>query len=279
MSQPEATIRVNVDVTNPGQFFACCGLLELADRLWPGAEGWFEEAVFCVACEGTLRDVLLAAKSVTLAGGVGSDTDSDEEADEDDNRIVTPVEILTPVSIRLDWWSDISVKPWSGSMNVHTIALAMANAIDPDRSDPFSQCEVVYYCPESSSTMNKSRKAKPKKREPFYFDSLRGPNSHSRDVGFSTNQLKMKTTASPVVEFLCLIGLQRCRPNPTPVPRQFDFFTWTVPLPISVIPAAVTGQLSSVGGSAFRFRNKYRSDQKKLKAYMPAVPLSQGDDQ
>ncbi len=24
--------------TNPGQFFACCGLLELADRLWPGAE-------------------------------------------------------------------------------------------------------------------------------------------------------------------------------------------------------------------------------------------------
>ena len=34
-------IRVNVDPTNPGQFFACCGLLELADRLWPGAEGWF----------------------------------------------------------------------------------------------------------------------------------------------------------------------------------------------------------------------------------------------
>ncbi|TWW08183.1 hypothetical protein E3A20_26890, partial [Planctomyces bekefii] len=24
---------VNVDPTNPGQFFACCGLLELADRL------------------------------------------------------------------------------------------------------------------------------------------------------------------------------------------------------------------------------------------------------
>ena len=27
---------VNVDPTNPGQFFACCGLLELADRLWQG---------------------------------------------------------------------------------------------------------------------------------------------------------------------------------------------------------------------------------------------------
>jgi len=33
---PPPSITVTVDVTNPGQFFACCGLLELADRLWPG---------------------------------------------------------------------------------------------------------------------------------------------------------------------------------------------------------------------------------------------------
>ena len=36
------SIRITVDPTNPGQFFACCGLLELADRLWRGAEGGFE---------------------------------------------------------------------------------------------------------------------------------------------------------------------------------------------------------------------------------------------
>ena len=30
------SIRIAVDPTNPGQFFACCGLLELADRLWSG---------------------------------------------------------------------------------------------------------------------------------------------------------------------------------------------------------------------------------------------------
>ena len=50
MSKPEASIRVNVDVTNPGQFFACCGLLELADRLWPGAEGWFKRDQFHISC-------------------------------------------------------------------------------------------------------------------------------------------------------------------------------------------------------------------------------------
>src|SRR6059058_2715350 len=58
MTNAAPSIRVNVDVTNPGQFFACCGLLELADRLWPGAEGWFEKGKFCVACEGDLPTLL-----------------------------------------------------------------------------------------------------------------------------------------------------------------------------------------------------------------------------
>src|SRR5205085_164164 len=55
-------ICVNVEPTNPGQFLACCGLLELADRLWPGAEGWFAEGgrEFKIACGGTLRELLAA---------------------------------------------------------------------------------------------------------------------------------------------------------------------------------------------------------------------------
>src|ERR671939_36670 len=50
MRHPDPSIRVNVDPTNPGQFFACCGLLELADRLWAGAEGWYTEGAttFCL---------------------------------------------------------------------------------------------------------------------------------------------------------------------------------------------------------------------------------------
>jgi CRISPR-associated protein Csb3 len=41
MRELEPQITMNADVTNPGQFFACCGLLELAHRLWPGTEAWF----------------------------------------------------------------------------------------------------------------------------------------------------------------------------------------------------------------------------------------------
>ena len=68
---------VNVDPTNPGQFFACCGLLELADRLWPGAEGCFakEDREFTITRGGTLRGLLAAAKAVTFAGASAATAD------------------------------------------------------------------------------------------------------------------------------------------------------------------------------------------------------------
>src|ERR1700747_1484984 len=64
-AQPNITLN-NVDVTNPGQFFACCGLLELAYRLCPGAEGWFEGSAFHVSNSAELDGVLeqLAAAEI-----------------------------------------------------------------------------------------------------------------------------------------------------------------------------------------------------------------------
>ena len=59
MSNPTPNITIPVDLTNPGQFFACCGLLELADRLWPGAEGWFTDMgqEFNIAGGGALSEL------------------------------------------------------------------------------------------------------------------------------------------------------------------------------------------------------------------------------
>ena len=42
----ESSLCIHTDLTNPGHFFACCGLLELANRLWPGSTGWFEASNF-----------------------------------------------------------------------------------------------------------------------------------------------------------------------------------------------------------------------------------------
>ncbi len=59
MSEPN--IKIPVDVTNPGQFLACCGLLELASRLDEQGEGWFGDRRFQLRFKssfGSLVDAL-----------------------------------------------------------------------------------------------------------------------------------------------------------------------------------------------------------------------------
>lgn len=276
---PEAAITVNVDVTNPGQFFACCGLLELADRLWPGAEGWFNESnrQFCVACMGSLKDLLAAAQSVkyALLSDSAEEGGEEENAEEDEGEI-QPLVIESPIALRLDWWKDKAIKTWAGSMKVDLIAAAMSNAIDPSSIDPFNQAQVVFDLPVVQSHGRKNKKAKPKKREPFYFDCRRAANSHSLDVGFSANDLRIATVAHPVVEFLCLVGLQRSRPKPTSQPRVFDYWTWSWRCRVQLLPAVVTGLVGDATSQRLRFENGFRSGQKKHKAFRPAISLNQG---
>jgi CRISPR-associated protein Csb3 len=265
------SIRIQVDRTNPGQFFACCGLLELADRLWGFAEGWFENGAFHIRTEdaiASLSKLLESARSIRLSEHDGASADQDEDKEEEDSEDETgSLAIVSPISIRLDWWEDKSIKPWAGSMKANKIFLAMCHAIDPLCADPFDQGGVVFD-PQLPPSPGKKQGAKAKKREPFYFDARRGASAWSIDVGFSTDALKISTTAHPVVEALCLIGLQRCRPKPTEKPRVFDYFAWRTPLPISIVPAAVSGLIGS--GDCYRFVNSFRTDQKKHKTYTSA---------
>jgi CRISPR-associated protein Csx14 len=88
----------------------------------------------------------------------------------------------------------------------------------------------------------------------------------------------MTTAAYPAVEFLCLVGLQRCRPCPTNAPRVFDYYTWSVPVPLQLMPAAVCGLLCDFGRRGYRFDNGFRTDQRKHKAFLPATPLGETND-
>ena len=68
----KSIIRLKVDPANPGQFFACCGLLEIAERLWDGVEGWFEGDHFCFRKNGrivSLSEVLNAVRNICLENG------------------------------------------------------------------------------------------------------------------------------------------------------------------------------------------------------------------
>ena len=280
MRNPEPTIVLNADVANPGQFFACCGLLELADRLWPGAEGWFQgdsiAGQFCVWWPnpaGSLKSLLEAARSVEFDV---DDADGPNPAGDDDDESgpVVPILITAPFSMLLDWWSEKSIKPWAGSMKERVILRAMLRAIAPDAADPFNVQQAVNTTSKQEPAVeNKRSKSQPKKREPFYFDSRRGTKSHPLDSGWSPDTHKMEHMCAPAVEALCFFGLQRCRPMPTTIPGTGRYIVWPEHLPVSIAAAAVAGILPVQGGMACEFRNFFRTDQRKHKAFGEAKCL------
>lgn len=268
---PTPAFSVNVDVTNPGQFFACCGLLELADRLWPGAEGWFADGQFHVTCQGALMELLEAVRTIKIDTTTAAEND---EADDDEDSGFTALEIISPIRLRLDWWAEKALKPWAGTMREGNIFPAVCAAIDPKNPDPLNQREIVYD-PVTPSTSGK-RAPKRKKREPFYFDAHRGANALAIDIGYMPDAHGMETVAAPAVEALCLIGLQRCRPMSAGRPRMFDYFTWSMPSCVAVLPVVMNGLIPDPHPQQFRFENAFRTGQKKHKAFNPASLISTG---
>jgi CRISPR-associated protein Csb3 len=264
MRKQKANCVVSVDLANPGQFFACCGLLELAHRLWQGAEGWFEDHEFLIrkinGKSGALDDLIRAVTTVDL-----------QQVDSQDDYS-SPIHVPTPFNLRLDWWNDEQgggkrLKVWAGSMRNVRIARAMQHALrnqdqGGDLSSLFSYGIVVY---ESDRPDQKV--------EPFYFDSRRGSCARSIDTGFTPDTLEMTTVAYPATELLCLIGLQRCRPSVTETDRVFDYFTWSMPLSCPVTPAATSGLLANVGARGFRFENGFRTGQKKHKCFLTSSAI------
>jgi CRISPR-associated protein Csx14 len=262
------TVRLNVDATNPGQMFACCGLMEIASRLDTGSRGWFEYNQFVVETKLSLRELLACARDFKFGESQDTEEADDENSEDDEEGALTPIYISSPITICLDWWEQKSLKTWAGSMKEAIIFASMCGAIDPDSPDPFNQAQVVYE--QQKPVPPGSRAKKPKKREPFYFDSRRGYNTHSRDVGFSTDAQKMLVLANPVVEALCFVGLQRCRPVPTGEPRIFNYSTWSTPREILLFPAAIAGLLPDSQIETYQFENWFRTSQRKHKAFLSA---------
>jgi CRISPR-associated protein Csb3 len=257
MSPRTPAITINVDVTNPGQFFACCGLLELADRLWPGAEGWFDNAFFCINAAGTLPDLW------TLIA------DADLRALDPGDETASPMRLEAPFGLTLDWWKDEEaggrrLKVWAGSMRAVRIAQAMKAAIrDAAQHERPLDYATVVYDPDDPK----------KKVEPFYYDARRGGSARPIDIGFSPDSLTMRTVAFPAVEFLCVVGLQRFRPALTSQRRIFEYHTWRTPLPPFLAAVAASGLDALADGVGYRFENAFRTDQEKHKSFLPATPM------
>ncbi len=296
----ETTITLHVDPANPGQYFACCGLFELASRIAPEALAHFEQDRTnkqwrfiisnsitpdgkALSLQNLLTEIINAKITNANIGGncdSANDESSDSYDNSEDDAKAPPLQFSPPFEFRLDWWENAdsktaALKVWAGSMDCLGIATAMQNAIrlviaesnfQENAQGILSTCRVVY---EPISANSKTKK--PKKKEPFYFDAKRGPNADSRDVGFAPNDLSLETIASPTVELLCLVGLQRAIPSPAKQPRQFAYTLWTIPLPVSLLAAAVNGQIQGSTDYSYRFESWFRTSQKKHKAFLQAT--------
>ncbi|WP_038171088.1 type I-U CRISPR-associated helicase/endonuclease Cas3 [Verrucomicrobium sp. BvORR106] len=264
------TITLDVNPTNPGHYFACCGLLELAARLSPNSVGWFQQLI----ATGGWRFHL--ANTTTIADLLEKVVKAEINALDPDDATASALMVEAPFNVRLDWWktadrNTAALKVWAGTMEGPRIARAMQAAVkggcfaaDFDHERLLFDSRIAY---DPANLANKV--------EPFYFDSNRGPNAHSRDVGFAANDLKLETLASPAVELLTLVGLQRAIPAPVPnIQRNFDYHVWTHPLPVSLVSGAINGVLPDSHSHGFRFESWFRTGQRKHKAFLNARAIS-----
>jgi CRISPR-associated protein Csb3 len=293
VTDPEPTISVAVDPTNPGQFFACCGLLELADRLWPGAEGWFAEGgrEFRIACGGTLGKVLYALiechltntmteaqharfKEISAMSVAKRRTSGAEDEGKELEKLLreAPIVMKHPFDVTLDWFTDdyaggSRFKTWAGRQSVLDIATSMKDALNGTtwRTEE---------CLSFSVT---------KCGLPFNFDSDLGGQGGAIDLGFSFDPLagsaltRIESSARPALELLAFIGLQRFRPSEIKGQNRFLYTAWNRPLPLQVAMPAACGALPVNGASRYEYRLLYRT--KYLKSFLPSIPFTGASDE
>ena len=297
MKYPEPSFSVHVDVTNPGQFFACCGLFELAHRLWSEAEGWFDmsRSVFSILVRErncTLLDHLVAELKECDLSGLSDAELQERKALETEKRQLERLNqtlpsnaearrkslgkearggkilLAQPFQITLDWWQTTDADPaspktWAGRQELHKIARSAQDALPTDAQGMalFDHGDVMRkpreYC--------KNERQQNEPVQPFYFDARRF--AHSLDTGFSLDTQDAETTANPAVELSCLIGLQRFRPAQSSVKWSFEYQTWARPLSAPVAAGVASCAAPMPAATRYRFPLKFRDDQKRYKAF------------
>lgn len=281
---PEPTIRINVDVTNPGQFFACCGLLELASRIDRYATAHFENGQFLVA--GDVQTVLDRFFACEVKAEASSALTSGDEADETDEKDdvnphrgrIYPITLGDPFNLLLDWWNDgeaqgQKLKTWTAGMHVTDLLLGY------HKKQKRKGQTVLTNIPSMRDHFAAAVKRNPDDwlREPwpievpsaFCYDSRLSRNN-ALDLGHTSIGIM---AFSPAIDVLTLIGLQRFRPKVMEAWTRHRYFTWSQPLPVEVAAVATLGLLPHLNGTCFEFPIKPRDAQGRYKLFGHAQPV------
>lgn len=266
-----------VDVTNPGQFYACCGLLELATASDPEATGCFEGNGFTVYAAAdpckVARQVQLAIdmrrqnlerlRELRAINGIRSrDKENPElielkslEAVEREAGIWATV---NSSHLKVDWWRhgpSGEVKTWAGKQVTFDAVKSMHEAATKlfDTDSPLDGAGSV-------------------DARPFYFDCRSGGDAIDQGVSFDKVK-NVDVLAYPVVELLALIGLNRFRPGGNE--RRVKYYAiWTHPLPVTLAAPVATGLLPTIAVDRYRFRLLPRDASFRYKSFGRAEPVA-----
>lgn len=254
---PAITLAINP--ANPGHYFACCGIFELASRLVPDTLAWFEQTSegfsFHLACALSFDDLIGKIVSAEIT-----------TVDDADNH--SAVELASPFDLRLDWWRYENrfvgkLKTWAGQMKASSIITTLQGALKlalPQNTDLQNLFSLEATPPDAVS----------------YFDAPRSAAS-ARDVGFSFDKLKkggvvFQGVLHPAVELFAFVGLQRTRPSLlrcAPRAEQvYVYSLWKNPLPVALLPAAAIGDLPDCDAVQYQFANPSRT--KDYRAFISA---------
>ena len=219
-----STFEIDFNSRNPGQFFACCGLLEMAERMWPGSEGEFLGSnSFRVTTPGSESDPLneIVQKVATAAPLVGRTEDSsafeNKEAKGATRYNIVPLLLLPsePYSIRIDWWlkssgaAQRSISLWSGQQ----VLWAPMSETDKTKEDKGT---IIVLQNALRQTFSKNKTGRDLLSFTYPASSRVGvdPTSSVKaiDAGFSPNEQSITVQTSPATEIFALIGFQGFRP-------------------------------------------------------------------
>lgn len=220
---------IPVDLTNPGQVFACLGILEAADILCGSAEGrfeWSETPRFELKVQNTANpfDTVINFLSVAritaiapdVAGlidcfGVATRQNGIFSPSSEPKSSILPMDLDDPQgnSIRISHWAETNengldnVKFWGGAAG-YSAAARMRDLQQAYLSIPEQRRKEAFKNPFDLSA---------KLSIGFRLEMRR--DYTAIDVGFSPNDHKstIQVVGYPLVEMLAVIGLENARPK------------------------------------------------------------------
>jgi CRISPR-associated protein Csx14 len=216
-----AELRISLDPCNPGQFYACCGLIELFDMTGAQTLSKFEvdwrrprEATFVLTSETTLElsAILQAIREAEYKPLPRPEAEAEDKAPDKDS--IAPLRVtIFGRELVLDWWLGCFhhkahwLKCWAGQVTTQKLFSILPTLV-ADKKFPFDE-----------GVLTTTR---------FGID----PRSAwvALDLGYSPNVQGQESQTYPVVELLGAFGLQGFRPAGSRA-KGFTYHLWLQPLP------------------------------------------------